>query len=179
MLKRFFTRRIDRFEREWGYDSGHLREVLSASERAFAKIALIGPLIRHREDVPDDLHWAAALTATAAAGCEPCLALVVEMARRSGLGQPLMDAILAGDAERMTAAAAIGYRFATAVTARDAVAAGRTRGEVLRQWGRKAVVSLSITVATASFYPSLKYGVGKGRVTGGLGAAVARRRAAA
>ena len=179
MLKRFFRRRIDAFEKRWGYDSAYLREILEASPKAMLRIALAQPLLKHREDLPLDVYAAAQITATQAADCVPCLELGIEMARRAGLADDLLDAIVAGDVAKMTDGASLGYRFARAVVERDVAEAGRVRGEVLRTLGRRALVSLSIAVATASFYPTLKHGMGRGRTAGGLGAAVAGARARA
>jgi hypothetical protein len=177
MLKKLLSRRIDSFERQWGHDSGHLREILAASTPAFLKIGLAQPMMHHREDVPLEAYAAACITATLAADCGPCFELTMKMARAAGLPGALVDSIGLGDEAGMTEDARLGYAFARAVVARDVEGAGRLRGAILRKWGRRALVSLSIAVAGASFYPSLKYGMGRGRPAGGLRAALARKAA--
>jgi alkylhydroperoxidase family enzyme len=178
MLKWFFRRRIDAFEQAWGYDSAYLREMLEASPRGFAKLSLLQPLMRHREDAPAAAVAAAKIAATAAADCGPCLELAIRMARRAGLPAPLVDAIVRGDEAAMSDEARLGYAFAGAVVARDAGEAARLRGRIVHLWGRRALVTLATTIATAGIYPSLRYALGRGRKVGGLAAAVRTAKAA-
>ena len=177
MLKKLLSRRIDAFERLWDYDAAYLREILGASTPAFVKIALAQPMLHHREGVPLEAHAAACITATLAADCGPCFELALKMARAAGLPAGLVDSIATGDEAGMTEDARLGYAFARAVLAHDVEGAARLRGTILRKWGRRALASLSIAVAGASFYPTLKYGMGRGRPAGGLRAALARKAA--
>ncbi|HYD37551.1 MAG TPA: hypothetical protein VEA60_08050 [Allosphingosinicella sp.] len=101
------------------------------------------------------------------------------MGRASGVPDALIVAVASGVEEAMTEEAALGYAFARAVVARDVEEAARLRARIVRAWGRKALVSLSTAIATASFYPTLKHAMGRGRRIGGLAAAIAERRAAA
>lgn len=179
MLKRFLKRRVGAFERQWNYDAAYLKEVIEASPSALVKINLAQPLFRHRDGAPPEAWFAAAATAVKAADCAPCFELGLEMARRGGISPALVDAVAAGDEAAMTGDAALGHAFARALLARDLEELARLRARIVRSWGRKALVSLSIAVATANFYPTLKYGMGRGRPIGGLAAAIARRRAEA
>ena len=179
MLKRFLKRRVEAFERQWDYDATYLKEVVEASPAAMVKITFAQPLVHHRDGAPRDAWLAAAIATTKAADCAPCFELVLKMARASGMADPLVVAIASGVEEAMTEEAALGYAFARAVLARDIEESARLRAKIVRTWGRKALVALSTAVATASFYPTLKWGMGRGRRIGGLGAAIAERRAEA
>jgi hypothetical protein len=74
----------------------------------------------------------------------------------------VLRAILARDYAAMPAEAALAARFAEA-SLRHAPEADELREEVLRQWGRRALIALVFAMVTASIYPTLKYGLGHGR----------------
>ena len=159
MLKRFLKNRIASFERDWDYDSAYMKEVIDASPAAMVKIMLAQPLFGHRDGAPPEAWFAAAATAVKAADCAPCFELGLKMARRGGIPEALIQAVAAGDEAAMSEAAALGHTFARAVLARDLEQIARLRAKIIRAWGRKAVVALSTAIATASFYPTLKYGM--------------------
>jgi hypothetical protein len=179
MLKRFLKRQVEAFEHKWDYDATYLKEVAEASPSALVKIMLAQPLFRHRDGPPAEAWFAAVAGATRLADCEPCFALGLEMGRRSGMAPELIEAIRADDEAAMSEDAALGYAFARALVGRDLAALARLRARIVKSWGKKALVSMSTAIATASFYPTVKYGMGHGRPIGGLAAAVARRRDAA
>jgi hypothetical protein len=179
MLKRFLKRRIEHFERKWDYDATYLKEVAEASPAALVKITLAQPLFHHRAGAPAAAWFAAAAGATRLADCAPCFELALKMGQRSGLPAELIEAIRADDEAAMSEDAALGYAFARALVGRDLAALARLRARIVKSWGKRALVSMSTAVATASFYPTVKYGMGHGRPIGGLAAAVARRRDAA
>jgi len=95
------------------------------------------------------------------------------MAERDGVNAANLRAILAADERAMTPAAALGFRFAQAVVGRRLAEADTLRGEVLQRWGRRALVSLALTIASSTVFPNVKYALGHGhactqiRVAGG------------
>ena len=114
-----------------------------------------------------------------ASACPPCFELALELARRDGISPALVEAIAAGDEAAMSEDAALGYALAPSLLAHGLEALAPLRARIVRNGGRKAWVSLSIAVGTASSYPTLKYGMGSGRPIGSLAATIARRRAEA
>jgi hypothetical protein len=176
MLRRFLKHRLAAFEHQWSYDASYLKDIAETSPSAMAKIALARPLFRHRDGAPGEAWFAASATAIKAADCPLCLALPLEMARRDGIPSALVEAIAASDEATMSEDAALGYAFARALLAHDHEALARLRARIVARWGRKALVSLSIAVGTASFYPTLKYGMGPGRPGGDVAATLLRRR---
>lgn len=112
--------------------------------------------------------------------CGPCTQLAVTMAERAGCRPEVLRAIVARDAARLPDAAALGLRFADAVLRRDPGAEG-ARQEVLRRWGKRALVSLGYAVTAGRLFPTLKYALGHGAACARVrvaGEAVAPRRAA-
>lgn len=178
MLKTLLANQITALERTWGYDASYVRELLDASPWTFLKF-WVATSMTPRRDAPAEALAAAGLVGTMAEDCGPCTQLGVDMAARSGVPAKVLRAILAGDEAGMGDAAALAWRFARASLERRLEDADALREEVVRRWGRKALVALALALTSARMYPTLKYALGHGRScsrieVGGEPAAVAR-----
>lgn len=162
MLKAFLTRQIDTFERTWGYDASYMRHVLRASPMSFLKFSVVTGMV-DRKAVPAAALAAAGVAGTLAEDCGPCTQISVDMAAAGGVKPEVLRAILAGDEPAMGADAALAWRFARASLARDLEAADPLREEVVRRWGDRGLVALSLALTTARMYPTLKYALGYGK----------------
>jgi hypothetical protein len=162
MLKALFTRQIDRFERTWDYDASYMRQLLAASPASFLKFGFVTGLV-DRKAAPAEALAAAGIVATLGEDCGPCTQLGADMAAAGGVAPQVIRAILTGDEAAMGAAAALAWRFAGASLARDMVAADPLRDEIVRRWGEKGLVAISLALTTARMYPTLKYALGHGK----------------
>ena len=160
-LKQLIRRRIAAFEREYDYDMGYARQILDASSQALIKFNRIMGFTRYHQDVPLAAWYAAKLVGTLGEDCGPCTQLVSGMAEREGVDPVLIRAILRCDTAAMTPEVALSFRFAQAALAHDALA-DELRGEILRRWGDKALVSLAFALTSACIFPTLKYALGHG-----------------
>lgn len=162
MLKWLMKRRIAAFERAYDYDMSYVRDLVEADPRAarlFARATAIG---QYRRDVPILAWYAAQMTTVMAEDCGPCTQLGVTLAEREGVDPDLLRAMLTRDLAALPAEAALGIRFAEAVLAHDA-AADALRDEIVRLWGRRALVALGFAITSGRLYPTLKYALGHGR----------------
>jgi hypothetical protein len=162
MLKAFFTRQIDRFERTWNYDAGYMRRMLAASPASFLKFSVITGLV-DRKAAPAEALAAAGIAGTLSEDCGPCTQISADMAAAGGVKPEILRAILTGDEAAMGEAAALAWRFARASLARDLAAADPLRDEIVRRWGEKGLVAISLAITTARMYPTLKYALGHGK----------------
>jgi hypothetical protein len=162
MLGWFVLRRLAAFEHDFDYDTSYLRDIYEASPRAFFRFSKIAGISNYREDVPKEAWYAAKLAATLTEDCGPCTQLVVKMAEREGISPEAVRAVLTGNEEAMPPDASLGFRFTQSVLRRDIAESDRLRREVLNRWGKKALVSLALAVASARVYPSVKYALGHG-----------------
>ena len=162
MLGWFIRRRIAAFERDFGYNMSYARDIYDASPRAFFRFSKIQSISSYRENVPKEAWYAAKLVATLTEDCGPCTQLVVKMAERDGVSAPAIRAVLMGDEQAMPSDATLGFRFAQSVVRRDIAESDRLRHEIAKRWGKKAVVSLALTIASARVFPSVKYALGHG-----------------
>ncbi|HEY3800647.1 MAG TPA: hypothetical protein VGL58_20020 [Caulobacteraceae bacterium] len=150
-----------KLERPFGYDATYLHEIVDADPITFAKFGVVTGLTNHKAG-PGEAITAAGLVGTLHEDCGPCTQIGVDMALAAGARPQVLRAILAGDEAAMGEKAALGYRFAKASLARDLDAADAARSEILRLWGRKALIAMAMSLTTARMYPTLKYALGHG-----------------
>jgi hypothetical protein len=181
MLKWLIRRRVAAFERDYGYDSSYIYDMLEVSVGALFVFNRIMPMSRYRRHVPKDAWFAAKIATVMHEDCGPCTQLAVTMAERAGVDPNVIRAIVNREPGAMSADAALGFRFAMATLAHD-MAADEYRGEIERRWGKHALVSLAFVIASARVFPTVKYALGHGRacqriVVGGAATPVLRRAA--
>jgi hypothetical protein len=162
MLRWLIGRRLAAFEREFDYPMDYVRQMLAVSPRAVLAFGRIQGLARYRRDVPRDAYYAAKLAAAMAEDCGPCTQLVVTMAERAKVAPAVLRAVLGRDERAMTADAALGFRFAEAVLAHGG-RADEFRDEIVRRWGKHALLSLGFAIASARVFPTVKYALGHGQ----------------
>jgi hypothetical protein len=163
MLKALLDRfAIRPFERAFNYDAGYMRDVLDASPTAFFKFSMLSGLTPHRA-APSAALAAAGIAATLREDCGPCTQIGVDIAERRGVEAEVLRGILAGDERAMGETAALAWRFANASLERDMATADPLRDEIVRRWGQKALVAISLSIVTGRMYPTLKYALGHGK----------------
>ena len=162
MIRWFMQRWIDRFERTWNYDASYMRDLLDIDPRAVLAFSKVGAMSSYRKDVPPTAYFAAAVTGTMAEDCGPCTQLVVDMAQRAGVDPAVLRAVVARDVTAMPYEAALAVRF-TEAALHHAPEADDLRDEVVRQFGKRGLVSLAFAMTASRLYPTLKYALGHGR----------------
>lgn len=162
MIKWMLRKAIDKFERNWKYDAGYMRDIIDASPRAawlFSRAAALG---QFRRDIPIGPWCAAGITAVRYEDCGPCTQLGVAMAERAGVSPTVLRALLADDPGAMPPDVALVWKFTRATLAHDP-AADEYREAIVERWGRLALVSLAFAIAAARIYPTVKYALGHGK----------------
>jgi hypothetical protein len=162
MIKWVLQRAIDKFERDWKYDGGYMRDIIDASPRAawlFSRAAALG---QFRRDVPLEPWYAAGITAVRHEDCGPCTQLGVSMAERAGISPAVLRALLTDNLDAMPPDVALVWRFTRATLAHDA-SADEYREAIVKRWGRLALVSLAFAITAARIYPTVKYALGHGK----------------
>lgn len=162
MLKWFLRRGIDKFGRTWNYDVTYMRELIDVDPRAMLTFGKVQGLSKYRKDVPLAAWCAAGLVAVMAEDCGPCTQLGIDMAEREGVDPAILRAVVARDFTAMPYEVALAVRF-TEATLRHAPQADDLREEVLRQFGKRGLISLAFAMVAARTYPTLKYALGYGR----------------
>lgn len=162
MLKAILSRWIDGFERTWRYDASYMRHVAGVSPASLIKF-MMGTRAANVRDAPAEALVAAGIVGTLAEDCGPCTQISVDIAAANGVSPQVLRAILGGDEAGMGEKAALAWRFARASLARDMEAADPLRDEIVRRWGDKALVAISLALVGSRMYPTLKYALGHGK----------------
>jgi hypothetical protein len=159
MLKWLIKKQLEAFGRKWHYDTGYMKEIVDeAGARAVMPLNALQKL-KYRQNVPLDTYYAATLTAAQHADCGPCLQLGVSMAEAAGVAPQTIRAILERDYQKLSKDTMLGVELALGTIARD-TSGDEARAEILKRWGRKAVVSLAYGIVAAQAYPTFKYAIG-------------------
>ena len=161
MIKWFLRRWIATFERTWNYDAAYMHEVLDADPKALLAFSKVAGVSRYRKDVPRAAYFAAAITGTMAEDCGPCTQLGIDMAEREGVDPAVLRAVVTREYAAIPYEVALASRFAEA-TLEHAPEADDLREEVVAQFGKRGLISLSFAMLAARMFPTLKYALGHG-----------------
>jgi hypothetical protein len=162
MIRWVLRKAIGKFERDWNYDAGYMRDIVDASPRAAWLFSRVTALGQFRRDVPIDAWCAAGIAAVRHEDCGPCTQLGVTMAERAGVNPEILRAVLTDNVDAMPPEVALAWRFTQATLAHDA-AADEYREAIVKRWGRRALVSLTFAMTVARLYPTVKYALGHGK----------------
>jgi hypothetical protein len=162
MLEWLLQRSVSKFERTWNYDARYMHEMIEADPRAMLAFGKVQALTKYRKDVPPAAHCAAGIVAVMHEDCGPCTQLGLDMALREGVDPAILRAVVARDFAAVPYGVALAARFAEA-SLRHAPEADDLREEVVRQFGKRGLISLAFAMVAARSFPTLKYALGHGR----------------
>ena len=161
MMRWFFRRQVAAFERTWNYDASYIHELIDADPRAAMAFAKVMSLSRYRKDVPPAAYCAAGIVSVMAEDCGPCTQLTIDMAQREGVDPKILRAVVERDFAAMPDDVVLAVRFAQQTLA-HAPEADELREEVLRRWGKRALISLAFALTLGRVIPTVKYALGHG-----------------
>lgn len=162
MFNWLIRKRLDAFQRTYGYNVDYVRDILAADTTALLRLSRLDGLARYRRDVPLEAYYAVKLTGTLAEDCGPCTQLVVAMALRDGVSPRIVARVVGGHDAELDDDVRLGVQFARASLAHDP-AADPLRDAIVGRWGPRALVSLAFALAAARLYPTIKYALGHGK----------------
>ena len=160
MIRRLVLKRLDAMERMLGEPVDYMRHVVRVSLRAFLKFALFTPLAAHGRKLPINLYYIACFVATRHEDCGTCVQITVNMARRDGVRDDLLRALIAGHPEQLPDEARDVYLFTDAVVNTDEDKAAPLRERLRAGLGEEALIELSFAIAAARVFPTVKRGLG-------------------
>lgn len=168
MIKALLRAAVANFERKWDYPSDYMRELIDIDPGAALAFARASGIARRNRGAPPALFHAAKLTTALHEDCGPCAQLAADMAVRGGVSPEVVRAVIAGDVAGMGEQAALGWRFARAVLARDVEAQDAPRRAIVGRWGEGALVSVALAIAGVRLFPTVKQALGHGASCQGL-----------
>lgn len=145
-----------------GVPLDYQRDMAAASPGSAWRLQEIGRLIRENQSVPESVAMMAALGAVMAEDCGECVQIYVNLALKAGVDKAIVKAALDNHLSEMPADLKLGFCFGRVVSDNDPMLL--EKGAALEaKFGRKALVDLSLVIAMARFYPTVKRALGYSR----------------
>lgn len=162
MFKWVLTRLVDSARKQLGgVNMDYAYRLRDIAPWRLVRFSFIKTVEGTRQFTKPEVYHAAGLAAAMAEDCGPCVQIHVNLALKDGVGAHTLEALLRRDLGRAGEDAALGFRFGDAVARGED--ASELRDAIAAQWGERAVIELSFTIATARFYPAVKRGMGYAR----------------
>lgn len=159
MFTWMINRQLDSLERRLGESVDYLRHVARTSTVAFLKFMGFVPLAAHRGTTPRNLLFAARFVAMKHEDCGTCLQIVVNQALKEQVSTETVTAMIAGRDAALDSETRLAVAFARAVL-EDSSEQEWLRGELRTAVGERALVDISLAIATARVFPTLKRSLG-------------------
>jgi len=158
MIRSILHRYIRGFERRYGYDGTYMHELADISSAAFGRFAIMQMAGGEwRGNAPRDAWFAAGIAGALVEDCGPCVQIATDTAIEGGMPAGVISALLSG--APTNADAQLGFDYGRALLHGSDVL-DTLRERVDRQWGRKALVALSLRAMTGRNFPVLKRALG-------------------
>jgi alkylhydroperoxidase/carboxymuconolactone decarboxylase family protein YurZ len=145
-----------------GVPLDYQRDMAVASPGSVLRLQEIGRIIRENQSVPESVAMMAALGAVMAEDCGDCVQIYVNLALKAGVDKTIVKAALENHLTEMPTDLKLGFCFGRVVSENDPMLL--EKGAALEaKFGRKALVDLSLVIAMARFYPTVKRALGHSR----------------
>jgi len=158
MDTRDFLSEINNFEAHYQYDTTYMRELLEHSPEGYKKFSDFLPLVRYRKVLPSDAYWVAKLAAMLVEDCGDCLQLNVRMALEDDVPKKVIKSVLNGG-DQLGEKLGDLYVFSTGVAAHAQIE-GELEERINGFFGKEALLELSLCIATAKVFPTIKRALG-------------------
>jgi len=162
MIQSVIDRTLDSAEQRFGVPGcmAYLREIACHSRAAFAKFMLFMPLASHRKTLPPAPYHLARIVAARYRDCGACVQMEINEAQRQGVSPASIRHVLNDEEDQLPEGAATAAAFARAVVHQQPV--DDRRNALIEAYGEEAVGELSIAIASAAFFPTVKRAMGYG-----------------
>lgn len=173
---RAFVRLVQRkAERKLRVPADYLGRMGESSFSGFLRFLMFLPLAAYRRRSDPALVHAVRIVATQHEDCGPCVQIAVNAALDDGMEPQAIRAVLDRSHELMPGTLSLVVRFAEGVLARDG-SEEESRNEIERQLGATVLTELSLAIASARVFPTVKRGLGFARSCSLVKVAVQARR---
>ncbi len=158
MLRRFINWRLSVAEREMGTSVDYLRHILRVSRRAFMAFTKIIPLAEYHRALPADPLHVVRLTALVYEDCGGCVQGEVNLAKKAGVSQAVVRAVLDGEAVELSEELADVYHFALSVLETREDEALRER--IREHYGEEGLVEIALALGACRVFPTIRRAMG-------------------
>jgi alkylhydroperoxidase family enzyme len=159
MLNWIINRQLDSLERSLGASVDYLRHLARMSNSAFFKFMGFVPMAAHHGGTPRRMLFAARFLATQREDCGTCVQIVVNQAIRENVSVEIIQALIDDDPSGLDQETRLVVEFTRAVLD-NTDDQERLREELRASTGERAIVDLSLAIASARVFPMLKRSLG-------------------
>jgi alkylhydroperoxidase family enzyme len=146
-------------EKRLGVPLDYLRHMHEHAPGAFWKFTKIAPMAGYRNKLPAAPLYVGCLVATLHEDCGTCVQIGVNLAKQDGVEAETIRATLEGNVEALPEQLRDVYRFADAVVNLTGEE-GPYRERLRKVFGEEALVELSMAIAMARTFPTIKRALG-------------------
>lgn len=159
MISMMLNKEIDKAEEFLGANMDYLRHLQDQSLGAALKFFMFMPMAGHGKTADPNALAVARLVATKQEDCGPCVQATVNGALAAGADKAVVQAVLDADLETLSPTLRQVHDFAKSVARADPSATSQSE-ELSELLGAAAVMELSLAIASARVFPTLKRGMG-------------------
>lgn len=159
MIRWLIGRHLNALERQLGSSVDYLRHLARVSLSAYWRFVLVGLPAAYRRKASLTLIHTARLVATRGEDCGSCLQIAVHLAMQDGVSPELLQAVLENRTAEMPKVVMIASEFARSVVEHDGSDL-YWRKQLLSECGEVVEAELSLAIAMARVFPTLKRGLG-------------------
>ena len=158
-----FVRLVQRgAERKLRVPADYIGRMGETSFSGFLKFLIFLPVAGHRRKAERSVAHAVRLVATQHEDCGPCVQVAVNAALDDGVEPGVVRAVLRRSHGELPSSVSLAVRFAEGVLANDG-SDEQPRNEIEARLGGAVLTELSLAIATARVFPTIKRGMGFAR----------------
>jgi hypothetical protein len=158
MVSWIFRKLLERGERRCGVRLDYARQIASEDAGLFIRYGKIFSFLDPNAHVPAEAYHAARICGALTADCGTCLEAEINLARRAGVAEAVIHALLSQDTTRMSEETAAVVRLSCAVTSFGDDAEARRK--VVEVYGGAGLVELAYAMNGAALLPGIKRAMG-------------------
>lgn len=159
MIGKILENEIDKAEDFLGASMEYLRDMQEHSFGAALKFFMFMPLANHAKAATPEQLAVARLIGARSEDCGPCVQATVNGSLAASVDPEIIKAVLDERLEDLPEVLREVFAFASAVVTTSAEAVTLSEG-LTQRLGRAAVIELSLAIATARLFPTVKRGMG-------------------
>jgi len=158
MIKQFIHRYVRNLEHRYTYDATYMHELADISTSAFNRFVIMQMSgARWGGGAPKDALFASGIAGALVEDCGPCVQIASDMAVEAGVSPETIRNLLSG--MRSNSDAQLGFDYGFALL-RGGDSLDALRETIISEWGKKALIALSLHVMAGRNYPVLKRAMG-------------------
>jgi alkylhydroperoxidase family enzyme len=155
MIQGIIIKKLDAMEKEVGVSMEYMRFVARTSLKAFLKFTKFLPLAAYRNKLPVGPINVARLVSSRHADCGPCVQIGVHFAKKDGVPDDVLRAVVDQHPENLTPELADVYHFVESIFS-DSPDQERLRERMRERYGDEGLIEMSFAVASAQVFPMTK-----------------------